>query len=235
MNDTYKVYTITDGVITPGVQINTHRLEEGKGKIIPAIVIGSKRYGTYRGVMSIGGAPRLPCKYRNQEIGGMDEICDLCGVELGGSYFSRQHPNDGFMPGILQFASVGKSKSERPKLFSGSQTSNEFVIIVFRSYTMKNSTIEYTGDPKNWECRSCDTRGIEQAPDRCPECGASWFWKEYEPFPGDILSYGCSGSPSSRGKEIIALLPKYKTFRVYFTSTQTEYCYRWNGESLEII
>lgn len=129
---------------------------------------------------------------------------------------------------ILHFASIGKSKTNRPKFMAAdSATDKTAAIVVFRTSIGYRGSNDHTGDREGWRCRKCDSIFREFAvAKKCPTCGHAVLEKldfeiYYRPFPGQILvegviAQGGAGYAGS-GKQIIALVPANVVFMTHYT------------------
>jgi hypothetical protein len=130
----------------------------------------------------------------------------------------------------LFYASVGKSMSGKPKLFAAEKaTETDKVIIVFASPIGFRGGNSHTGDISGDE-----------------EVDNLWGGKEtrytYSPFPGEILTEGMIAEGDAgrmgSGKQIIALVPKDKVFRIAYSGRRYGNPYEhfgiWNGKKLTV-
>lgn len=245
----YRVFTIESGKVTAGAVIEILHLK-GAGIDIPAVMVGEEGRGRERGVVPVGNPPMVPCPDRNTDVRTSSEKCEECGTALGekkeGSY-TRNHPDVGMVQGRLMFAEVGQTKAGRPKFFSkGEATTDERVILVFRTGMGYRGGNNHSGDRLEWKCSKCDASGDGATmPEACPKCGATGGWDggpriKFAPFPGEIIAKGriAQGDAGRMGdgEQIVALVPKGVVFRTAYSGrlygAPSAHYYMWNGSEL---
>lgn len=165
--------------------------------------------------------------------------------EEGRGRFQEAMPVDRPPMGNLIFAEIGQTKAGKPKFFSkDSATTDEKIVVVFRTKMGFRGGNSHTGDRAGWKCSKCDATGKELiAPETCPKCestgydGPKHFFAQ---FPGKklvrgIIAEGDAGRMGS-GEQLIAVMPKGVVFRTSYSGrlygNPDAHYYLWNGEKL---
>jgi hypothetical protein len=256
---TYRVFTYEKGAITEGAAIGDFTLK-GVGTSIPAIIVGEDGRGRELGVLPVGSPPLGdPCPYRLKgEVHPGDpqkRACPVCGVELGERVYQGvkpgdwrlAHPDKGNVRLRLMAAQVGQTKSGKPKLWAkDAATTDEAVIIVFRTQPGFRGGCGHYGDDNTWKCTgettwgtSCGAKGNGFKPDTCPGCGG-YTQATSLPFPGEKLAEGhvAQGAAGRMGggEQIVALVPKDAVVQVHrsgrlYGSPASLYLV-WDGEQV---
>jgi len=211
-----KVFTIESGSVSDGAKVQMFRLSGGME--ITAILIGESGRGREQGVLPVGNAPKMPCPNRHiswkngpdyksafngNEPGTKPEripTCELCGEQYtpwelysfndGAVHgWKSVHPDRGEVLATLLYASVGESKSGRPKLVGArAADTDEVAIVVLRTKIGFRGGNSHTGD-RSGEMTPCPNAGKigrywEQSDGTCPECGTRPEWVFYNEEPG---------------------------------------------------
>lgn len=251
MSESYRIFTVSSGKVEAGADVGTLQLK-GAGVEIPAVIIGEEGRGRDCGVVPVGNPPMVPCPNRGQDLWTSAEKCEKCSTLLGekkADGYHRPHPDSGLVRGRLLFAEVGTTKAGKPKFFSKpAATTNEKVLVVFRTDMGYRGGNDHTGDRSGWKCGKygCDAsgNGVTDAPETCPKCNATGSWDgpklNFAPFPGEKIAsgriaQGDAGRMGS-GEQLVVLMPKAVVFRTSYSGRlyggPAAHYYVWNGEQI---
>lgn len=258
MSSSMRVFTVERGTVTNGAQIEPLLLK-GAGISIPAVIVGEEGRGRERAVVPVADAKMIPCPMRGQDLPyptfqwgeSHRAYCNRCGVECDASTPNQLggwriiHPADaGEVAGEpLLFAEVGRTRAGKPKFFAKEKaTTDEHVIVVFRTPIGFRGGNSHTGDRIGWQCSRCGFSGTEPV-EACPQCRATgWDGPQlrFESFPGEIIAKGriAQGAAGRMGggDQMIAIMPKGVVFRTGYSGrlygAPSAHYYVWNGEKL---
>jgi hypothetical protein len=250
-NQSYKIFTVESGSVSEGAKIANLHLK-GANIDIAAILVGEEGRGRRQEAMPVDRPPMVPCPERNKDTYESGEKCSKCGAQLGaptkGQWSeTRKHPDSGLVVGNLMFADIGQTKAGKPKFFSkDSATTDEKIVVVFRTKMGFRGGNNHTGDRAGWKCSKygCDATGEEPiAPEICPKCGSTGYDGPkhfFAEFPGQklvcgVIAEGDAGRMGS-GEQLIAVMPKGVVFRTTYSGrlygSPAAHYYMWNGEKL---
>lgn len=151
-------------------------------------------------------------------------------------------PTEGY-PICLKAASVGQTRSGKPKLFVADRVTNtESVLVVLHSRFGYRGGNEHTGDRASQSCCKYGCSGTagpkHQGP--CPVCGGEDMRLSFHPMPGEVLcdgriAQGGAGRMGS-GTQLCVLLPAGEVLRIsrsgrLYGAPSAHYL-QWDGESL---
>lgn len=245
----YRIYTVSNGKVAPGAEVEDLALK-GAGTFIPAVIIGEEGRGRQRGVIPVDAPPMVSCPDQGKQMWQSQTTCTRCGVALGEVIDShRRHPEEGLVRGRLMYAAMGQTKAGKPKLWAMPvPTTEDHVIVVFRTKPGFRGGSAHTGDRSGWRCSSygCDASGDGYAPSACPKCGdAPTAWGggpelRFSPFPGEKLAEGrvAQGQAGAMGggPQVMALMPKEVVFRSAYSGRlyggPSSHYYKWDGQNL---
>lgn len=245
--ESYRIFTATNGKLTAGAEVEDLALR-GAGTTIPAVIVGEEGRGRNRGVIPVDVPPMVPCPEQGKEPWTSQGVCARCGVALGEAVNSRRrHPEEGLVRGRLLYAALGKTKAGKPKFWAmPAPTTEDHVIVVFRTKPGFRGGSGHTGDRTGWKC-GCGATGQEAVlPDRCPSCGAgesSWgigMRLQFAAFPGEKLAEGYVAQGDAGrmggGEQLVALMPRDVVFRTGYSGRlyggPSAHYYKWDGEKL---
>lgn len=245
-----QVFTIDDGTVTAGAQVEKLPIK-GANIEIPAIIVGEEGRGRSRGVLPVDNPPMVNCRRQNDDYSSRSDKCSDCGTTLSDESERgyRHHPDSGTVPGRLMFATVGKTRAEKPKLFAcTAKDDNENIIIVFRTPIGYRGGNDHTGD-RNGLYKVGDDypklKGVsrQEAETYCDENEISHdeiYVDGYLPFPGQVIAegniaQGTAGGMGS-GSQLVAIMSKGVVFRTAYSGRRygapRAHYYLWNGENL---
>ncbi|MDR0408681.1 MAG: hypothetical protein LBH45_07195 [Campylobacteraceae bacterium] len=180
------------------------------GDKIPVIIVGEAGRGRKFGVLPVGGL---------QESALMDAL-------KNGNYKGLNEEQK-----TIRFGSIGATKTGNPKLFVAENASEtDKVIVVFRTPIGFRGGNTHTGDKVCEEFKE-------------DEWGMPKLQPVYADFPGEILvegviAEGDAGRMGS-GKQIIALVPKNKVFRIGYSGRRYgapgAHYGVWDGQRLMVL
>lgn len=243
----YRIYTIVNGKVTPGAEVEDLALK-GAGTTIPAVIVGEEGRGRQRGVVPVDAPPMFPCPDQGKELWTSQSACPRCGVLLGEVVDSRRHhPEDGLVRGRLMYAALGKTKAGKPKFWAmPAATRKDHVIVVFRTQPGYRGGSAHTGDRIGWKC-GCGATGQEAVtPDKCPGCGAGEYLYgigmriRFADLLGERLTEGYVAQGTAGrmggGEQLVALMPRDVVFRTTYSGRlyggPSAHYYKWDGEKL---
>ena len=247
----YKVFTIESGCVSEGAKIENLHLK-GANIDIPAILVGEEGRGRHQEAVPVDRLPMVPCPERGKvDVGVLvgDELptCARCGTRFVSKENEAVHPtNAGQVVGALRFAEVGQTKSGKPKfVLKDSATTDENVVVVFRTKIGFRGGNAHTGDRAGWKCTSCNEVGAGEVPETCPKCGASSSnysgpTRKFDEFPGQKLAVGSIAQGDAgrmgSGEQLVAVMPKGIVFRTSYSGrlygNSSAHYYMWDGEKL---
>lgn len=230
-----RVFTIKDGEVFEGAKVSFFTLKNGEK--IPAIIVGEDGRNRHFGILPVQNFPMVPCPDRNKEF--WRTVCGLCSVSYNTE--THRHPDEGMVFDRLRYATIGKTRSDRPKLLAtNAPTTDDQIIVVFRTTIGFRGCNDHTGDIIGQACTQCGTSFPYTGATRCPKCALLTMYTQHQPFPGQILvsgkiAQGDAGRMGS-GFQPVAIIPKNVVFREErngrLYGAKPEHFFMWTGEKL---